>query len=122
MLNNVVLIGRATRDAELRYIPDGTPVAGFAIAVDRGFKKKDGTKDTDFFDIVIWRELAEICAKYVVKGMLVAIRGQLQSRTYEATDGNKRKVVEIVADRVEFLSKPKDTAAATFGATEVGEA
>lgn len=104
-MNSVVLIGRLTKDPELRYIPGtGRPVATFSIAVNRPFAGKDGKREADFFPIVVWGKPAENCANYLSKGRLVAINGRLQTRSYDAKDGSgKRYVTEIVADRVEFL-------------------
>ena len=111
MLNLVVLIGRLTRDPELRYTAGGIPVAKMAIAVDRPFKSKDGEREVDFIDIVVWRVQAENCAKHLGKGRLIAIEGSLRIRSYEAQDGTKRKVAEVVADNVRFLDRAKDPAA-----------
>jgi len=109
MLNQVVLIGRLTHDPELRYTAaNGVPVATFSIAVDRPFSNQQGTRETDFIPIVAWRKQAENCANYLRKGLMVAVSGRLQIRSYEDNDGNKRKVAEVVADQVRFLEWPKD--------------
>ena len=108
MLNRVVLIGRLTRDPELRFTQSGIAVASFTLAVDRNFKNANGERETDFIDIVVWRQQAENCANYLSKGKLVAVDGSLRIRTYEAQDGSKRKAAEVVADTVRFLS-PKDS-------------
>ena len=110
MLNLVVLIGRLTRDPELRYTAGGIPVAKMAIACDRPVGK-DKPKETDFIDIVVWRVQAENCAKHLGKGRLIAIEGSLRIRSYDAQDGTKRKVAEVVADNVRFLDRAKDPAA-----------
>ena len=103
MLNTIVLIGRLTRDPELRYTSTGTAVVNFGIAVNRGFKSKVPDAPTaDFFNVTCWNRLAEIVAEYMVKGRLVAVQGRLQSRTAEK-DGQRRTYVEIVADTVKFL-------------------
>lgn len=108
MLNRIILIGRLTRDPELRYTPSGHPVAGFSLAVDRPFKGQDGQRQTDFIDVVAWRKLAEQVGQYAAKGRLVAVEGRLQIRSYEAKDGSgKRKVAEVVADAVRFLDSNK---------------
>ena len=107
MLNRIVVIGRLTRDPELRSTSNGTPVATFTVAVDRNFSNNRGEKETDFIPVVVWRGLAETCGRYLSKGKMVAVEGRLQIRTYEANDGGKRTVAEIVADNVQFLS-PKD--------------
>ena len=100
-LNKIILIGRLTADPELRYTPNGAPVANFTLAVDRKFSKND---DTDFISIVAWRKLAEICNEFLHKGKLVAIEGRLQTRTYEDPNGNKRKAFDVVADEMQMLS------------------
>ena len=107
----MVLIGRLTRDPDLRYTASGTPVANMTMAVDRPFTKQDGTRETDFIDIVVWRVQAENCAKHLGKGRLIAVEGALQIRSYDAQDGTKRKVAEVVADNVRFLDRAKDPAA-----------
>lgn len=107
MLNRVVLIGRLTRDPELRYTQSGIAVASFTLAVDRNFKNASGERETDFIDIVVWRQQAETCANYLSKGKLAAVDGSLRIRSYETQDGQKRRVAEVVADSVRFLS-PKE--------------
>lgn len=105
-MNIAILIGRLTRDPELRYIPStGKAVASFNIAVDRTFIGKDGQKQTDFFNIVVWGKIAENCANYLAKGRLVGIKGQIQNRTYDDMDGAKRYITEVIADQVQFLEK-----------------
>ena len=108
MLNRIVLIGRLTRDPELRYTSNGIPVASFTLAVDRNFKNAQGEKETDFINIVVWRQQGENCANYLSKGKLAAVDGSLRIRSYEGNDGQKRTVAEVVADNVRFLS-PKDS-------------
>ncbi len=111
MLNQVVLIGRLTRDPELRYTPgNGVPVATFTLAVDRNFTNKQGERETDFIDIVVWRKQAENCANYLKKGSLAAATGRLQVRSYDDSQGIRRKVAEIVADDVRFLDSRKKSA------------
>ncbi len=106
-MNLVVLIGRLTKDPELRYIPStGNAVATFSIAVDRTFIGKDGQRQTDFFNIVVWGKQAENVANYLAKGSQAAIRGQIQNRSYETQNGEKRYVTEIIADNVQFLGRP----------------
>ena len=107
MLNRVVLIGRLTRDPELRETSSGIAVANFALAVERPFTNQSGEKEVDFIEIVVWRKLAEVVANNLQKGRLVAVEGRLQVRSYEK-DGQKRKVAEVVADRVQFLDWPKE--------------
>lgn len=108
MLNRIVVIGRLTRDPELRSTSNGTAVATFSVAVDRNFSNNRGEKETDFIPVVVWRGLAETCGRYLSKGKLVAVEGRLQIRNYEGNDGNRRTIAEIVADNVQFLS-PKDS-------------
>ncbi len=107
MLNRIVLIGRLTKDPELRYTQSGIAVASFTLAVDRNFKNANGERETDFIDITVWRQQAENCANYLSKGKLAAVDGSLRIRSYETSDGQKRKAAEVVADNVRFLS-PKD--------------
>lgn len=109
MYNRVILIGRLTRDPELRYTANGSAVASFALAVDRNFRSANGERETDFINIVAWRNLGERCSEYLSKGKLAAVEGRLQIRSYEGQDGIKRTVAEVVADDVRFLS-PKDSA------------
>jgi single-strand DNA-binding protein len=105
--NRIILIGRLTRDPELRYVPSGAPVASFTLAVDRPFKDQQGNRETDFIDIVAWRKLAEQVSQYMTKGRMVAVEGRLQIRSYETQDGQKRKVAEVVADGVRFLDRAR---------------
>ena len=105
-MNIAILIGRLTKDPELRYIPStGKAVATFGLAVDRPFTTKDGQQQTDFFNIVVWGKIAENCANYLAKGRLAAIKGQIQNRSYDTQAGEKRYVTEIIADTVQFLEK-----------------
>lgn len=99
MLNKAILMGRLTADPELKHTQNNIPVTSFTLAVDRSFGKE---KQTDFLDIVAWRNTAEFVAKWFRKGMLVAVSGRLQTRTWEDKQGNKRKTVEVVADEVFF--------------------
>ena len=101
MLNSVVLIGRLTRDPELKYTTSGTAVCNFTLAVNRKFNKEE----TDFIDIVVWKGLAENFSNYLAKGRMAAVEGSLQIRNYETKDGQKRKVAEVVANDVRFLDK-----------------
>lgn len=102
-MNQVILIGRLTRDPELRFIPSsGTAVTRFAIAVNREFKR-EGQPDADFFNIVVWGKSAENCANYLKKGRLVAINGRMQNNNYEDKNGVKHYTIEIHANRVQFL-------------------
>jgi len=105
MLNHIILIGRLVRDVELRQTSGGAPVARFTLAVDRR-QVKDRDKETDYIDVVVWQKTAEACAKYIGKGSLVAVDGRLQIRSYDDNQGVRRKVAEVIADSVKFLSKP----------------
>lgn len=107
MLNKVILIGRLTRDPELRYTPSGKPVANFILAVDRPFKNQQGEKETDFIRHVVWGKLGETVTKNLTKGRLVATEGRLQIGSYEAQDGSKRQSVDIVCENVRFLDYAK---------------
>ena len=111
-MNKVYLIGNLTRDPEMRSTNTGIPVCNFSIAVNRRFKNaQTGQQETDFFNIVAWRQLAELCSRYLVKGRKVAVFGSIQTRSYEAQDGSKRTAFDIVADEVEFLSSPQSAGA-----------
>jgi single-strand DNA-binding protein len=103
-MNKVFLIGNLTRDPELSETPSGIAVCRFAIAVSRDYANSDGSRETDFFNITVWRGRAENCGKYLKKGSKVAVVGSLQTRSYEDKDGVKRNVTDIVANEVEFLS------------------
>jgi single-strand DNA-binding protein len=105
MLNRVILIGRLTKDPELRYTPTGVAVAQFTLAVDRPFSK-DGERETDFIPIVVWRKPAENCANYLRKGRLAAVEGRIQVRNYENNEGRRVYVTEVIADNVRFLESP----------------
>lgn len=109
MLNRIVLIGRLTKDPELRYTPaNGVAVATFTLAVNRRFTQQGQQREADFIPIVVWRAQAENCAKYLGKGSLVAVEGRLQIRSYEDKEGQRRTIAEVVADSVQFLeSKEK---------------
>ena len=102
-MNKVVLIGRLTRDPELRYTGNNTAVASFSIAVNRNFTNQQGEREADFINIVVWRKQAENVKNYLSQGSQVAIDGRLQTRSYEDNNGQKRYVTEVVADNVEFL-------------------
>ena len=108
MLNRVTIMGRLTRDPELRYTQTNTPVTSFAIAVDRDFKTQGGERETDFFDVVAWRTTAEFVNKYFSKGRMAVIEGKLQTRTWADKDNKSRKAVEVVAESVYFGDSKKD--------------
>ena len=102
-MNKVFLIGRLTRDPELRYTGNNTAVASFALAVQRNFANQQGEREADFFNITVWRKQAENVKNYLTQGSQVAIEGRLQTRTYDDANGQKRYVTEVVADNVEFI-------------------
>ena len=102
MLNKIVLMGRLTRDPELRKTQSGTAVASFTLAVDRDYKPQDGERETDFIDIVAWRGTGEFVSKYFSKGRMAAVEGRLQVRDWKDKDGAKRRSTEVIADNVYF--------------------
>jgi single-strand DNA-binding protein len=105
-MNKVTLIGRLTKDPELKFTPGaGTAVATFTVAVDRRLPNKDGQREADFIPIVVWGKPAENTANYMSKGKLIAISGRIQTRSYDAKDGTKRYVTEVVAEEVQFLDR-----------------
>lgn len=108
MLNNVIIMGRLTRDPELRHTQSGTAVASFTIACDRDRSQKDGEKETDFIDIVAWGKTGEFVSKYFSKGRMAVVHGRLQIRSYKDKNDNLRKVAEINADSVYFGDSKKD--------------
>ena len=108
-MNKVYLIGNLTRDPESTETSSGVHVCRFAVAVNRNYTGADGNRETDFFNITVWRQLADTCGKYLKKGNKVAVVGQLQNRSYEDKDGVKRTVTDIVASEIEFLT-PKNAA------------
>lgn len=109
MLNKIVIMGRLTRDPELRRTQSGTAVTSFSIACDRDFKSQSGEKETDFIDVVAWRNTAEFVSKYFAKGRMAVVEGRLQLRDWTDKEGNKRRSAEILASSVYFGdSKPKD--------------
>ena len=109
MLNKIVLMGRLTRDPELRHTGNGTAVASFSLAVDRDFKSQGGEKETDFVDIVAWRSTADSVSKYFTKGRMAVVEGRLQIREWTDKEGGKRRSAEGVADNVYFGdSRPKN--------------
>ena len=118
-MNKVILIGNLTRDPELRTTGGGANVCSFSIAVNRRFSNQAGEKVTDYFNIVAWRQLGDLCGKYLAKGRKVCVTGEIQNRSYEAKDGTKRYVTEIIADDVEFLTPRQDGAGGAY--TNPGE-
>jgi len=109
-LNRVILIGRLTRDPELRYTPSGVAVTQFTIAVDRPFSNQQNQREADFIPVVTWRQLAETCANYLRKGRLTAVEGRIQVRNYDNNEGKRVYVTEVIADNVRFLESPNSGA------------
>lgn len=108
-LNRITIMGRLTRDPELRRTQSGAPVTSFTMAVDRDFKSQSGDKETDFIDVVAWRNTAEFAAKYFTKGRMAIASGRLQIRDWQDNNGNKRRSAEVIADSIYFGdSKPQD--------------
>lgn len=115
MLNHIVLMGRLVRDPELRRTGSGIAVASFTLAVDRDFAAQGAEKETDFIDIVAWRNTAEFVSKYFTKGRMAVVSGRLQIRPWTDKDGNKRRSAEVVADNVYFGDSKRDGAQDSFG-------
>lgn len=109
MLNHIVLMGRLTRDPELRQTGSGISVASFTIAVDRDYTAQGAEKETDFVDIVAWRGTADFVSKYFAKGRMAVVSGRLQIRNWQDKEGNKRRSAEVVADNVYFGESKKDS-------------
>lgn len=120
-LNVVALMGRLTKDPEMRKTPQGVSVATFTVAVDRSFVKQGEDRQADFIDIVCWRNTAEFVCKYFQKGSMIALNGSIQTRTYQDKNGNNRKAFEIVADNVHFAGDKKDGGAQHGGSTRYEE-
>lgn len=112
MLNKIIIMGRLTRDPELRHTQSDTAVTSFTLAVDRDFKGEDGKRATDFIDIVAWRAAAEFVAKYFIKGRMAIVEGRLQLRDWKDKDGNARRSAEAIADNVYFGDSKRDSGAA----------
>ena len=110
MLNQIIIMGRLTRDPELRRTQTGTAVCSFSVAVDRDFKSQSGEKETDFIDVVAWRSTAEFAAKYFTKGRMAIVEGRLQIRPWTDKEGNSRRSAEVVADNIYFGDSKRDSA------------
>lgn len=120
MLNHITLMGRLTRDPELRHTGSGIAVASFTLAVDRDYKSQNGEKECDFIDIVTWRNTAEFVSKYFDKGSMAVVSGRLQIRAWTDKEGNKRRSAEVVADNVYFGSPKRDTTSGSYDAPSGG--
>jgi len=108
-LNKVMIIGNVGRDPELRYTPDGTPTARFTVAVNRVWNTPDGERkeEVEWFNVVAWRKLAELCSSYVTKGQKIYVEGRLQTRKWTDPQGAERRIIEVIANQIVFMSKPK---------------
>jgi len=116
MLNHITIMGRLTRDPELRYTQSGTPVASFTLAVDRDFaSKENGERPTDFIDVVAWRQTGEFVSKFFTKGSMAVVSGRLQIREWQDKEGNKRRSAEVVADNVYFGESKRTNGGADSG-------
>ena len=115
MLNHIVIMGRLTRDPELRRTNSGTSVASFTVAVDRDFAQDGQEKETDFIDCVAWRQTGEFVSKYFAKGRMIVVSGRLQIRSWTDKDGNKRRSAEIVVDHAYFADSKKDDTQPSYG-------
>lgn len=109
-MNRIILLGRLTRDPEVRYTGTGRVVCQFTLAVDRPFANQDGQKEADFIPVVIWGKQAETCGNSLTKGQRALVEGRLQIRSYDGKDGNKHWVTEVIADRFEFIERKGDFA------------
>ena len=120
MLNKIFIMGRLTRDPELRRTQSGTAVTSFSLAVDRDYKSQSGEKETDFIDVVAWRSTAEFVAKYFTKGRMAVVEGRLQIREWKDKDGNNRRSAEVVADNIYFGDSKRDGAGSDYAAPAYG--
>lgn len=108
-MNKIILLGRLTKDPEIRYTPTGKAVAGFTLAVNRPFKNEEGQQDADFIPVVLWGKIAETVGNYVHKGQRLLVEGRLQIRTYTAKDGSNRWVTKVIGEHIEFIEKKEDS-------------
>lgn len=123
MLNHIVIMGRLTRDPELRRTGSGIAVTSFTLAVDRDYNSKEsGERETDFIDCVAWRSTGEFVSKYFAKGRMAVVSGRLQIRSWTDKDGNKRRSAEVVADNVYFGESKRDESSAPYGGNAYGSA
>lgn len=118
MLNVAVIMGRLVADPELRHTPNDIAVTSFTVAVDRSYARQGTERQTDFIDVVAWRQQADFVCKYFTKGQMIAVTGSIQTRTYEDRQGNKRKAVEIQADRVSFCGSKRESGGVERGTYE----
>ena len=123
MLNHITIMGRLTRDPELRRTGSGIAVASFTLAVDRDFgKNENGERETDFIDCVAWRQTGEFVSKYFTKGRMAVVSGRLQIRSWNDKDGNKRRTAEVVADNVYFGDSKRDDQGGSYASNPYGSA
>ena len=122
MLNSVIIMGRLTADPELRTTPSGVSVTRFTVAVDRRFQRQGEDRQTDFINVVAWRQTAEFVSRYFTKGSMIAVQGSIQTRTYDDKNGLKRYVVEIVADNVSFCGSKSESGTSGAPRTPVAAA
>ena len=120
MLNRIIIMGRLTKDPELRRTANGTAVTSFSLAVERDFKGQNGEKETDFIDVVAWRNTAEFVSQYFTKGRMAIVEGRLQMRDWKDQNGNNRRAAEVVADNVYFGDSKRDGAAPMSGSAPTG--
>ena len=118
-MNKIILLGRLTRDPEVRYTQTGKVFCQFILAVDRPFANQDGQREADFIPVVIWGKQAETCGNSLTKGQRVLVEGRLQIRSYDAKDGSKRYVTEVIADRFEFIERKAESVAAHSNSTPI---
>jgi len=119
-VNKVILVGNLGKDPELRYTPSGAAVATFSLATTNPFKDKEGNKQTEWHNIVAWRQLAEVCGKFLHKGKQVYIEGRIQTRSYDDRDGNKRYITEIVADNMQMLGSRDEQGGGDYAGGQQG--
>jgi single-strand DNA-binding protein len=120
MLNRAILLGRLTKDPEMRYTPSGTAVTTFTLAIDRRMTNQQGQRETDFLPIVVWSKLAELCAQYLKKGQQAAVEGRIQVRNYENKEGRRVYVTEIVAENVQFLGGGQNSQGTSGNVGDIG--
>lgn len=121
-MNICVLMGRMTADPELKKTPSGASVTSFTVAVNRSYVKQGGERQTDFIDVVAWRNTAEFISKYFRKGQMIAVQGSIQTRSYQDKQGNKRKAVEVLVDKADFCGDKKTQPMPDFNGFSQGSA
>ena len=121
MLNKILLLGRLVADPELRYTATGKAVAQFTLAVDRPFAGQDGKKEADFIPVILWGKTAEAAANYSFKGQRLLVEGRLQIRSYEAKDGSKRWVTEVIGNSIDFIEKKENSGFDAMGTQVLDE-